>query len=180
MRLTDIMRAYVFSLLSIAFLFAATLAAKAQTPATDLKGKYRAIEVTRFAVDPSVDIPDNQIDVLMLEIVDELYKIKKFDQISKPSKTAPATKSYSQPTIRIEGTFTKYFALIPQKLSTEDGEIWTRVKVQVKFVDAADGKTLLEREVDRRIFFGALQFIRSDVTRKAAKEIAKITKKTFF
>ena len=150
------------------------------TPLANVKNVYHTIEVTRFDVDPSVDIPANQIDVLMLEIVDEIYKLKKFDQILKPSKNLIAQADNTKPTVKLIGTFTKYYALIPQKQTVESGDIWTHIRVQIKFIDAADGKVLLEKEVDRRIFLKINPFATQDVTRKVAREIAKITKKTFF
>lgn len=69
---------------------------------------------------------------------------------------------------------------MPQKYTTESGEIWTRVKIQVKFIDSSDNKVLLEKEIDRRVYFGAYQFYFGDVGRKVAKEVAKVARKTFF
>lgn len=152
--------------------------ANAQTTSDsgNLKGKYSTIEVVKLSVASDVDIPANQITVVWLEIVDELHKIKKFDRIIKSkSKSEPAETS-----LRLEGTIANYYALIPQNYSTKSGDIWTRLKVQVKFVDTATNKVIHEEEVQRRIFFGIYQLTFEDVGRKVAKEIAKITKKTFF
>ncbi len=72
-------------LICSAVLSASALLAMAQAATDNIqKGKYRAIEVSTFEVAPGMDIPSNQINVILLEIVDELYKIKKFDRITKP------------------------------------------------------------------------------------------------
>ena len=157
-----------------------SLAAQTATVNVGLKGKYRAIEVAKLDVASDVDIPTNQINIVFLEIVDELYKIKRFDRITKLGSTPTAVSADGLSTLRLEGAIAKYFALVPQKYSIEGGDIGTRLKVTIKFLDAADGKLLFEKDIDRRIFFGVYQFTRDDVGRKVAKEVAKITKKTFF
>ena len=170
-----------FPCLVICFgIFFSSLAAQTVTVDVGLKGKYRGIEVAKLDVALDVDIPTNQINVVFLEIVDELNKIKKFDRITKLGSNPNARSANSMPTIRLEGTIAKYFALVPQKYTTEGGDIGSHLKLTIKFMDAADGKLLFEKEIDRRIFFGAYQFTLDDVGRKVAKEVAKITKKTFF
>ncbi|MFN0139322.1 MAG: hypothetical protein ACKVQW_04450 [Pyrinomonadaceae bacterium] len=174
---------FVKFLTCVLLIAASAFLATAQSAQTDIpqKGKYRSIEVQKLDVAPDVDIPSNQINVIFLEIVDELHKIKKFDRVTKAgSKSAENTVLDAQPRLRLEGTISRYSALVPQKYTTKTGDIWTRVKIQVKFIDTSDGKILLEKEVDRRIFFGVYQFTLDDVGRKVAKEVAKIAKKTFF
>ena len=172
----------VRSIIGSGLILAAAVFAAAQTTTSDnnQKGKYRAIEVAKLEVAQDVDIPSNQINVIWLEIVDELHKIKKFDRIIKLGSNAATATPYTQPTLRLQGTIARYSALVPQDRTVGAGDIWTRVKVQIKFVDASDDKLLLEKEIDRRVFFGIYQFYLDDVGRKVAKEVAKITKKSFF
>jgi hypothetical protein len=168
-------------LLGVFLLTVSSSILSAQTAKSDntLKGKYHSIEVVKFEVDPDVDIPSNQINVIWLEVVDELYKLKKFERITK-TKAATIANPNIISSLRLQGTIAKYNALVPQKYTTEGGDIWTRVKVKIKFVDASDDSVLLEKEIDRRVFFGMYQFYLGDVGRKVAKEVAKITKTTFF
>src|SRR4051812_13506409 len=83
-QMSQVLNRAIIAFLSILF-WAVFVTAQTTEPARDLKGKYLAVEVEKFEVAKDVDIPDNQINVLMLEIVDELFKIKKFDQVIKPS-----------------------------------------------------------------------------------------------
>lgn len=164
---------------AITFGAACFVNAQAEAPKNVVTGIYRAIDVQKLRVEPDVNIPSNQINVIFLEIVDELYKLKKFDRITKIGlDDAPIATTAGEPKLRLEGTIARYFALIPQK--PEGGDIGTRVKLKVKFIDAADGRVLLENEIDRRIYFGVYQFTLEDVGRKIAKDVAKLAKNTFF
>ncbi len=166
----------------MASFFSVTFAqSKSTSNDNGLKGKYRSIEVVKLNVDSGVDIPANQVNVVWLEIIDELHKLKKFDRIIKlDPNTALASHVGHAPKIRLESTIARYFALIPQKYTTEGGDIGTRLKLRIKFIDASDGTILLEKEIDRKIYFGIYQFTLDDVGRKVAKDIAKLTKRSFF
>lgn len=153
--------------------------AKAQTSknTTDLKNKYQAIEVSRFEVSPTLNIPTNKITLIMLEIVNELDKLKKFKKITKANlKNEFEDDQSTEPKIRLIGSIVDY----KPGISNGDRELFSKVIATIKFIDATDGKILLEEVVDGKVFFPIFSSWTDTSTHKLAKETAKIIRKNFF
>lgn len=164
----------MLSLLGLVLLISSFIQAQAPKNADDLKNKYRVIEVSRFEVSSTLNIPTNKITLIMLEIVDQLDKLKKFKKIYKANlKNEFEKDSSNEPKIRLTGSIIDY----NPGLSSGDKEMFAKVVAKIKFIDAADGKTLLEEVVDGRVLLGILS---DTATHKLGKEVAKITKKNFF
>lgn len=106
-------------LICLGLMCVSTLLSRAQPARTEASrtGRYQTIEVHKLEVAPDVDIPSNQINVIFLEIVDELHKIKKFDRVTKGgSQTASDVVPKAQPGLRLTGTISKYYAFCASEI----------------------------------------------------------------
>ncbi|MFL6374713.1 MAG: DUF4410 domain-containing protein [Pyrinomonadaceae bacterium] len=139
----------------------------------------RKLQVTRFQIAPSVAFPETWVDTMMAETVDELTRIKKFDEISLI--TNAATPSSRGVNLALTGTVTKF------QPGSKAARFWigmgagkTKVVAAIKLVDLATGKVLLERDVDGSVIKGNWGGgDSSGATRGVAVEIAKRTKALF-
>ncbi|HEX8181825.1 MAG TPA: DUF4410 domain-containing protein [Pyrinomonadaceae bacterium] len=158
---------------------ALTLCAQGQTkPAQSYTNKYQNIEITRFDVKAGIDFPPEYLTEMMKDIANQLQDTHKFKQVARPGETLTDTNA---PTIRLMGTVIKY-----QKGSRT--KRWlagpfggkTKIVAHIKFLDAATGAVLLEKDVDGKVIIGVLGGESEGATNGVAKEIAKETKKAFF
>jgi len=178
----DVLSSKIWFYLSLFLLFNSIAIAQDAVPDKKSRGKYTTIEVSRFEVTQGSSIPENVINLIMLEIVDEMYKLKAFQRIIRPNiKNEFEGTNDTGPKVRLTGTILKYDAGINlEKYTVSIPSIGTKAKAKIKFLDLATGTVLLEKEVggsDLLPFPGQLT---NDATRKLAKEVAKITKKNFF
>jgi hypothetical protein len=144
----------------------------------DMKNKYQNIEITRFDIQEGIKFPPESRDVIMAQVVEELKQIKKFKQVANTGETI---SDATGPTVRLSGTITKYKAgSRAKRYFIGFGAGATKVNAHLKFVDAATGEVLFEKDVDGKVWIGLFGGDSSGATRGLAKEVAKVTKKQFF
>jgi hypothetical protein len=163
----------------LALLLAAYASLSAQTAKSGtLKNQYQNIEVNKFDVQQGIDFPANYLDDMMKEISTELKEIHKFQEVLGAADT-PANAD--RPTLQLSGTVTKYKpGSRAKRYFVGFGAGQTKVVAHVKFVDKASGKILLERDVDGKIAIGVFGGDSKTSLKDVGKEIAEVTKKTFF
>jgi hypothetical protein len=156
-----------------------------------LKGKYQRLEVDDFTVQEGIDFPADGLGVLRAEIVQELVHLRRFKQVSDKRAAQPASETKTEtaepqantpePTLRLVGTITKYKpGSRAKRYLIGFGAGATKVVAHIKFVDAATGNVLFEKDVDGKVIIGFFGGESSGATRGLAKEVAKVAKKTFF
>ena len=158
-----------------ALLLAIAVTGNAQSKVNPAKGAFKILRIEKFVVDPKVDMSNERLNVLMLEIADELYKIKKFDEILEPKDQLPANLPDKR-VLYLTGAVSGYYSVLPEQSDKIISTLYGRVKVTVKFTDES-GNVLLEQEIGKHVIY-PISF--GDVTRKTAKEIARLAKKNFF
>jgi hypothetical protein len=164
---------YLFLSISVGLLFvSAAFAQQAE------KKIYKNVEVEKFAIAEGVEkFPDAQLDVLMAEIVDELKRLNKFEQVAM---NGAATEAASVAGMQLTGTITKYKpGSRTARYMIGFGAGMTKVKAKIKFVDSENGNVLFEKEIDGKVVMGFFGGDKNDATRGLAREIAEIAKKNF-
>jgi|GEM_PF-1488519 len=170
------------------FAFVAVSAQDAKS-SKEVKGKYQSIEVAEFDVKEGINFPMTWIDAIKSDIVYELKKQNLFKQVSVAAKASSETKTEtseaktetSEATIRLVGTVTKYKpGSRAARYLIGFGAGTTKVVTHVKFIDAATGDVLLEKDVDGKVIIGLMGGDSTGATRGLAKEVAKVAKKKFF
>lgn len=142
------------------------------------KNKYQAIEVKQFEVGQGTNMPKHYQRSMMQEIPLALLDIGKFKHVFRAGE-APADANL--PLLQLSGTVTKFTAGSEVKRFFIVGAGTTSVTAHVRFVDAATQRVLLEDDVDGKVILGGVVASESlGATRGLAKEIAKVTKRTFF
>jgi hypothetical protein len=168
---------YFAALLCLAAL-TATVAPAQTRPSQSYRNKYQAIEITRFDVKAGADLPPDYLTELMKDVANQLYDTNKFKQVARPGE-APADPG--APLLRLVGTVTEFKKGSQMKrYMIGFGAGKTKIVVHVKFIDAATGSVILERDVDGKVVIGVLGGKSEGATNGVAKEIAKVVKKEFF
>lgn len=147
--------------------------------ATDaVKNKYQNIEVVKFDILEGVNFPPESRDVIMAQIVEELKQLKKFTTVSNVGETVPEGAGA---TVRLTGTITKYKpGSRAKRYLIGFGAGATKVAAHIKYVDAATGNVIFEKDVDGKVWIGMFGGDSSGATRGLAKEVGKVTKKQLF
>lgn len=176
------MRSKIWFYLPLFLLFNSIAFAQKAVPDKKSPREYTTIEVSRFEFTQGDSIPEKVIDLIMLEIVDEMYKLKTFRRIIKPNlKNEFESSDDIGPKIRLTGTIIKYdVGINAEKYTVSFPSVGTRAKARIRFLDLAKGTVLLEKEVGGSDWLPFPGQLTNDATRNLAKEIAKITKKNFF
>lgn len=170
-------REFIFGLF-VFLLGCAPVLAQNTNPAADVKNKYQNIEVVSFDIQEGIKFPPESRDVIMAQVVEELKQIKKFKEVAN---TGATITDGSGPTVRLTGTITKYKAgSRAKRYLIGFGAGATKVNAHLKFVDAATGDVLFEKDVDGKVWIGLFGGDSSGATRGLAKEVAKVTKKQLF
>ena len=165
------------SVLFLVLLGCAPVLAQTNTQNT-IKNKYQNIEVVKFEIQEGVNFPPESRDVIMSQVVEELKQLKKFTQVSNVGETVPEGAGS---TVRLSGTITKYKpGSRAKRYLIGFGAGATKVVAHIKFVDAATGNVLYEKDVDGKVWIGLFGGDSSGATRGLAKEVAKVTKKQLF
>lgn len=143
------------------------------------KGKYQAIEVTRFDIQPGVEkFSADWLITMNEEIIKQLQETGKFKQILREGET-PADAN--APMLKLVGTVTEYKpGSRAARYMVGFGAGKTKVKAHVKFLDKATNEVLFEDNVDGKVIMGIVGGESVGATRGLAKEVASKTKKTFF
>jgi len=164
-------------LAALAVVLLMSFSGSGQKPGAEYKNKYQDAEVAQFDVQPDVKFPQENMDGMMAEIVQELQKIKKFRLVARAGE---APESHD-PTMRIVGTVTKYQAGSQAKRYLIGfGAGKTKIVAHVKFIDKASGIILLEKDVDGKVVFGLFGGQSKTSLRDVGKEIGEVIKKNFF
>lgn len=181
-------------ILAVVMLAAAALPTFAQqtTPNTADAGrnKYQNAEVAAFTAQEGVQAPAELLQSLSTSAVQELQKLKKFQQVTAEgaaAATTTATATTSEPaaangpTVRVVGVVTKYKAgSRAKRYLVGFGAGKTKVDVLVRFVDKTTGEVLHEQNVDGDVVMGLFGGDSGGATREVGKEVAKAAKKRFF
>ena len=152
------------------------------TPATaqkQVKGKYNAIEVTRFDIQKDVEKFDAAwLMTLTEELVKQLQETNKFKQILREGEM-PAEAG--APTLKLVGTIIKFKpGSRAARYMVGFGAGSTVVKAHIKIIDKSSGEVLFEDDVDGKVVMGVIGGESVGATRGLAKEVASKTKKQFF
>ena len=142
------------------------------------KGKYQAIEVAKFDVAAGVVFPPDYQISLTEDVLKQLEHTRKFQQVLRPGDKPSDTAT---PRLKLMGTITKYKAgSRATRYLVGFGAGATKIVAAVKFVDSTSGEVLLERRVDGKVIIGIMGGNSMGATNGLAKEVAKVTRKTFF
>ena len=164
------------SALGIVLLFAGVAAAQKPIPAN--KDKYKDIEVKKFDIASGVEFPEEQLNTMMGEIVEELKHLKKFNQVFLGGDTQTEA---GLPTLQLVGTVTEYKkGSQAKRYLVGFGAGKTKIKAHVKFIDRATGNLVFEKDVDGKVVFGLFGGRSKTSLRDVGKEIAEVSKKQFF
>jgi len=163
--------------MALACLTVSTLIAQISVNTKPAKGSFQTLQITRFEVDPKVGMSNERLNVLMLEVADELFKIKRFKDIVEPSTPYQSSgKGTDAQLLHLTGYVSDYYSVLPEESDKAISSLFARVRVTVKFTDDS-GNVLLEQEIGKHVIY-PLSF--GDVTRKLGKEIAHLAKTNFF
>jgi hypothetical protein len=140
-------------------------------------GKYRSLEIARFALKSGLEFPEDYLGKMQADIVHEVMEKNKFLMVfaaeDRPKITLP-------PMLRLEGQVTEFDpGNRAERYLIGFGAGKTKVVVHVKVIDPTAGKTLFEDDVDGKVIMGTLGGSSSGVTRSLAKKIAKHTARFF-
>lgn len=168
-------------LIALLFCLFFAFSISAQQAAAAAKRNYENIEVEKFTIQQGVKFPESSLDVMMAEIVAELKKLNKFKQVSmKIGNEGGLENKMPESTIGLSGTITKYKpGSRTARYLIGFGAGMTKVKARIKFVDAASGNVLFDKEIDGKVIIGFFGGNSNDATRGFAREVAEIAKKNF-
>jgi hypothetical protein len=143
---------------------------------------YQNVQVEKFTIRPSVEFPAEKIDSLTLSVVNAIRGSKKFalvavDGALPVAETAP---SEDLPTLKISGEVVKFDkGSRTMRYLVGMGTGKSKLVVNVKFVDAKTGETVLESTVDGDTSHGFFGGDSANVRTEVADEIVKVMKKNF-
>jgi hypothetical protein len=182
---------FILSAMICLFAFV-TVSAQDAKSSKEVKGKYQNIEVADFDVKEGINFPMTWIDAIKSDIVYQLKEQKLFKQVSVKSssktetsetktETSEAKTETNEATILLVGTVTKYKpGSRAVRYLIGFGAGTTKAAAHVKFIDAATGDVLFEKDVDGKVIIGLMGGDSTGATRGLAKEVAKVAKKKFF
>lgn len=142
------------------------------------KNKFQTVEVVRFDVQQGVEFPLDYLITLTEELVDQLKQTGKFKEVLREGET-PTLAAVAG--LRLVGTVTEF-----QKGSRAKryligfGAGKTKVVAHVRWIDRQTNEVVFEDDVDGKVIMGFTGGESIGATRGLAKEVAKVTKKTFF
>lgn len=152
----------------------------------------QSIEVVKFDIRAGVEFPASTRDVMMTEIVDELTKLKKFTLVlgdvavagaakkEEPVTEAPAATDVETKLV-LTGTVTQFNpGNRAARYLIGFGAGKTKVVAEIKLVERATGKVVLEKKVDGSVIIGLFGGDSNGATRGLAEEVASVTKKALF
>lgn len=146
----------------------------------DGKTKYEKIEISKFEIKNDTEFPKESLEVLMPEILDELKKISKFQEVSmRDGDVANSGNKVPSGTLSLAGTVTKYQKGSRTARYMIPGAGKTKIVVNIKITDEND-KIILEKDVSGSVVLGFFGGSSNGATRNLAKEIAKTIKKDLF
>ncbi len=164
--------------LFLVLLVCAPVLAQTAAGTSAVKNKYQNIEVVKFDIQEDTKFPPESRDVIMSQVVEELKQLKKFNQVSNVGETVPEGAG---PTVRLTGIITKYKpGSRAKRYFIGFGAGATKVAAHLKFVDAATGNVIFEKDVDGKVWIGLFGGDSSGATRGLAKEVGKVAKKLLF
>jgi hypothetical protein len=140
-------------------------------------GQYQNIEVMRFDTLNGIDFPPDYLATMMEELVHELGGTNRFQQVLREGETPAEANT---PTVQLVGTVTEFAKgnrAVRYMVGFGAGK--TKVKAHVKFIDSATGRTVLEKDVDGKVWIGFIGGESIGATRGLAKEVAKVAKRSF-
>lgn len=143
---------------------------------------YQNIEVGKFTIRPSVEFPAEKVDSLTLSVVNALRGSKKFAQVVVEGAPAPTetTPAEDLPMLRVSGEVVKFDkGSRTMRYLVGMGTGKSKLVVNVKFVDAKTGETVLEQIVDGDTSHGFFGGDSANVRTEVADEIVKVMKKNF-
>jgi len=174
-KMSYLRRNFIFGLF-VVLLGCTSIFAQTAKGTDTLKNKYQNIEIVRFDIKDGVNFSPESRDVVMAQLVEELKQLKKFKQVSSVGQTIS-----QGPTVRLSGTITKYKAgSRAKRYFIGLGAGATKVTAHIKFVDAATGNVLLEKDTNGTVWIGFFGGESSGATRGLARAVSKVTKKEFF
>lgn len=139
------------------------------------KNKYQVIAVKQFEVGQGTNMPKQYQRSMMQEIPLALLDIGKFKQVFREGDQ-PVDPNLPQ--LQLSGTITKFTAGSEITLFAAGR---TSITAHLRFVDTATQRVLFEADVDGKVILSGIRARDSlDATRILAKEIAKVTERTFF
>jgi len=167
---------YLFLSMSVCLAFAAMAFAQ-QTDTT--KKNYLNVEIEKFTIRQGVEFPADKIDPLTKGVVDNMRKSKRFTQVSLAGETVTATTETGDTrTLKISGEVIKYVkGNRAARYVIGMGVGATKIIVDVKFVDAQTGETVLQQTVDGDVTWGVFGGSSDDAKSGVADEIIRIMKK---
>lgn len=144
---------------------------------------YQNIEVGKFTIRPSVEFPAEKIDSLTLSVVNAIRGSKKFAQVAvegAPAATETAAETADVSVLKISGEVVKFdkgSRALRYVVGMGTGK--SKLIVNVKFIDAKTGETVLEQIVDGDTSHGFFGGDSANVRTEVADEIVKVMKKNF-
>jgi hypothetical protein len=146
--------------------------------AKTIKKLYQNIEVEKFAIRQGVEYPVDKIDPLMEIIVHELKEVPAFSRVAMIGDTA--TPTVDGASLKISGEVVKFDkGNRAMRYMVGMGTGKTKIIVNIKFIDAGTGETVLETIVDGDISKGIFGGNNADARSEVADEIVKVAKKNF-
>lgn len=171
------MKFYSFAVVVLCAFFVLASPAAAQGP--QAAGPYLTVEVERFKVAEGVEFPENDLSELMSSMVLHMNKSRRFENVflatDSAAQAAPARRA------RVTGTITKYSkGSRAARYLVGFGAGRTKLVASVRVVDAANGETLLEQNVDGHVYGGFFGGETDAAKGSLASEIIKtMTKKGY-
>jgi hypothetical protein len=144
---------------------------------------YQNVQVEKFTIRPSVEFPAEKIDSLTLSVVNAIRGSKKFAQVAAegaPAATETAGETADVSLLKISGEVVKFDkGSRTMRYLVGMGTGKSKLVVNVKFVDAKTGETVLESTVDGDTSHGIFGGDSANVRSEVADEIVKVMKKNF-
>jgi len=160
------------------FVALSLVSASAAQQAAPLK-IYQNIQVEKFTIRPSVEFPAEKIDSLTLSVVNAIRGSKKFTQVAVEGAPA-AAETADVSVLKISGEVVKFDkGSRTMRYLVGMGTGMSKLVVNVKFVDAKTGETVLESTVDGDTSHGIFGGDSANVRTEVADEIVKVMKKNF-
>ncbi len=161
------MRQPWFVRLFVAFSMTAILL-PAQSAQRAVKDKYHAVQIDRFEIQPEVEFPPDYLLTLQEEIIKQIQKTQKFDEVLRPGESP---KESSAPVLRMTGTITHFKAGNRAKRYMLPGAGSTEIFAHVAFLDRATGEIVTTAEVRGIMAGGFIGGESMNVTRDFAKKV---------
>jgi curli biogenesis system outer membrane secretion channel CsgG len=145
--------------------------------ATAAKKIYKNIEIEKFTIRQGVEYPAADIDPLANALVNNFRDSKRFDNVSLAGQATPA-ESTAADSLRISGEVIKYVkGSRAARYLVGLGAGKTKIIVDVKFVNAATGETVLQQTVDGDVTWGIFGGDSDKAKSGVADEIIRLMKK---